>query len=111
MGNDVIAAKIRNLSDPAEQKREGQRVKGDLQKWIKDAKPIVYKAILAKFQQNQDLQAYLLSTSDKLLSEASRDTTWGTGYQLGDQSNLDSNLWQGTNWLGDLLMNARQELK
>jgi ribA/ribD-fused uncharacterized protein len=111
MGSDETAAKILVETDPAIQKHMGDSIQGDTKKWKSQARKITYKAIKAKFQQNDDLLQYLLSSGKKHLAEASRNQVWGTGSTLRNPHVLDKNSWTGKNWLGDLLMKARDELK
>ena len=82
MGSDVIAQKIMTECDPAKQKHMGDSIEGDSKKWKSHAKKITYKAILAKFQQNEDLLEYLLTSGKKLLAEASKNQDWGIGSTL-----------------------------
>ncbi len=89
----------------------GDRVKGDILKWNAVAKETVLKALTAKFSKNPEILKKLKLTGDKILAEASRDHQWGTGYQLGNPNNMDPNTWRGSNWLGDLLMKTRNNLK
>jgi len=68
--------------------------------------------VLLKFSQNRKLGDILLSTGDALLAEASpSDTRWGIGLGASDPRARDPQAWQGTNWLGEVLMDARQELR
>jgi ribA/ribD-fused uncharacterized protein len=66
---------------------------------VKDA--VMRAAVLAKFRQNDDLRALLLSTGEAILIEhTERDAYWGDG---GDGS--------GCNRLGEILMSVRAELR
>ncbi len=110
MGDERIARKMMSTSDPVKQKSLGRQAKGNLQTWLSNAKTEVYKAILAKFQQNHDLLVFLKSSGTKTLCEASKDANWGVGYTLGNPNVMKPDVWQGKNWLGELLMKARSEL-
>ena len=66
---------------------------------VKDS--VMLEAVRAKFAQNEDLKAILLSTGDAILVErTARDSYWGDG---GDGS--------GKNRLGQILMQVREELR
>ena len=83
-------------------KRLGRSHKQPLRKdWesVKDA--VMREAVLAKFEQHEDLRAILLGTGDALLVEhTANDSYWGDG---GDGS--------GLNRLGHILMQVRAELR
>ena len=69
--------------------------------WESVKDQIMLEAVRAKFTQHDDLKAILLSTGDaKLVEHTERDSYWGDG---GDGS--------GKNWLGQILMKVRAELR
>ena len=73
---------------------------------------IVYKGLLAKFSQNEDLKEKLLSTGNHILAEAARtDSVWGIGISIKDNARFDMNKWRGKNLLGFALMQVRKELQ
>ena len=93
---------IRRVRSPAIAARMGRsrkhRLRPDWEK-VKDA--VMRAAVLAKFRQNDDLRALLLSTGEAILIEhTERDAYWGDG---GDGS--------GRNRLGEILMSVRAELR
>lgn len=62
---------------------------------------VMYECVLAKFTQNHDLRAQLLSTGDEhLIEDSPIDSFWGCG--------KDGN---GANHLGRILMKIRTELR
>ena len=62
---------------------------------------IMYKIVLAKFQQNKEIQEILLSTKDlKLVEHTKNDSYWADG---GDGL--------GKNMLGIILMKVRDEIR
>lgn len=107
---------IHDLPLPGDAAREGRRrdfpMRSDWEKNIKDLEYInynnlkvkdcyMYKALIYKFSQNEDLKQLLLDTGDAEIIEASnKDAYWGWGV---DQT--------GKNMLGKLLMLVREELK
>ena len=100
-------------NDPRLQKKLGRQVKGfNLEVWEKNAKDIVYAANWAKFSQHKNLRKSLLSTGDKVIVEASPyDKVWGVAMKANDPDILDPDKWRGTNWLGEVLMKVRDDLK
>ena len=69
--------------------------------WEEVKEDVMYKALQAKFSQNDDLRKLLLGTGKKKLIEHSPyDSYWGDG---GDGS--------GKNRLGELLMRLRREMR
>ena len=76
------------------------------------AKQVMHKAVSAKFQQNQKLCDFLLQTNDSKLVEANpRDRDWGVGLSVHSKDIGNETMWRGTNWLGEILMKVRGELK
>lgn len=104
--------KIMRASDPSVQKRTGRTVKSFYaDKWNADAKDIVYQGNRAKFTQNPTLLHLLLSTHGTTLVEASPyDKIWGIGLPASDPRALSRETWQGTNWLGEVLTQLREDL-
>jgi ribA/ribD-fused uncharacterized protein len=98
---------------PKEQKTLGRNVRGfDAARWNAVCRGVVYRANLAKFEQNANLRQLLLATGHRTIVEASPvDTIWGVGLAQDDPRVLDRAQWQGTNWLGVALMQARDELR
>ena len=70
---------------------------------------IVYKGLLAKFFQNEDIKKSLKSTEGALLAEcAVKDHIWGIGLSIKDPNRFDKNKWRGQNLLGYTLMMVRE---
>jgi predicted NAD-dependent protein-ADP-ribosyltransferase YbiA (DUF1768 family) len=73
---------------------------------------IVVAGNLAKFGQHEDLRAYLLSTGERVLVEASPvDGIWGIGLSATDGRAHDPARWRGLNLLGSALMKVRATLR
>jgi len=107
-----IAKKILETKEPRIQKELGRKVKFfDLSIWNEKAQKIVYQGNFAKFNQNEHLKKILLSTGNKILVEASpHDAIWGVGMSEDNPDILDPKKWKGTNWLGEVLMQVREDL-
>jgi hypothetical protein len=92
---------IRNLKTAREAADSGRdRTKPLRNDWESVKDDIMRTAIRAKFTQNEDLKALLLSTEGSLLVEhTENDSYWGDG---GDGT--------GKNMLGKILMEVRNEL-
>lgn len=72
---------------------------------------IVYKGLIAKFSQNQDLKEKLLATDPAILTEcAVKDCVWGIGLSMKDENRFDLLKWKGQNLLGYTLMQVRKKL-
>lgn len=73
----------------------------DKKHWEEIKDEVMYKALLAKYTQHEDLKQILLSTGDsEIIEHTANDTYWADG---GDGS--------GKNVLGKLLMKVREEIK
>ena len=105
--------KIMASRNPATQKALGRKVAGFKREvWDTVSRDVVLRASLAKFSQNHKLLAYILGTGEDILVEASpTDTIWGIGLDELDPDALDPAKWQGTNWLGEVLMETRSALR
>ena len=105
--------KIMGAKDPAMQKKYGRMVENfDEKKWNKVARDIVYKANYAKFTQHEDLKEKLIATGDKTIVEASPcEAVWGVRLRATDKRILDPKNWQGTNWLGLVIMKVSDNIE
>ena len=108
-----IAKQILKTDDVSKVKALGRAVRNynDII-WNGVRQIIVYKGLLAKFSQNEDLKEKLLSTGNIILAEAARtDAVWGIGISIKDNARFDMNKWRGKNLLGFALMQVRKELQ
>ncbi len=98
---------------PREQKALGRKVKGYSDAvWDPVARSLVYPGLYAKFTQNKDLGDLLLGTGDKGIVEASPfDKKWGIGLATTDIAVEDPKNWQGLNWLGQVIMKVRTDMR
>jgi ribA/ribD-fused uncharacterized protein len=112
-GDKEAQAKIMESIQPMDQKAIGRGVKNfSVRMWSQMSRDVVYIGNMAKFGQNADLREYLLSTGDREIVEASPyDTIWGIGMGEGDPDRFDKSKWKGLNWLGEVLMRVRKDLR
>lgn len=111
--NDGDAArKILAMSDVAAIKALGRAVKDyNDHVWSGVRQLVVYRGLVEKFRQNDDLHRALLSTGNQVLAEcAVKDRIWGIGLSMRDERRFDMGKWQGQNLLGYSLMVARAAL-
>ena len=108
--DELSYAFIMDSSNPSDQKAAGRKVRNfDPNVWNLVAKDYVYKANFAKF--SSDLKQYLLDTGDREIVEASpTDKIWGIGLAMNSPNLTDKSKWQGTNWLGECIMEVRRAL-
>ncbi len=111
-GDEEIAERIINASEPREQKALGRKVKNfDQTKWEENCQQLVYEGNYAKFTQNQALKQALLDTAGTTLVEASpTDCIWGVGLSEHDLQIQDRLTWRGKNYLGEILTRLREDL-
>lgn len=112
-GDEKIRAEIMAASHPKQYKDLGRRISGFKQDiWDKSCRDIVVKGNVAKFSQNEELKAFLLNTNSRILVEASPyDRIWGIGMGADDPRCENTTLWNGTNFLGFCLMEARDIIR
>ncbi|KMQ66637.1 hypothetical protein ACM46_03705 [Chryseobacterium angstadtii] len=108
-----ILQEVLKSETPNQAKSLGRKVKSfDPKLWDEHKFEIVKKANFLKFSQNPEYRAFLLSTGDKILIEASPyDKIWGIGMLETDTRAHDPSLWDGENLLGFALMEVRDELR
>lgn len=110
--DEASTGKICQSIDPELQKALGKKVAGyDDKKWAGISRTVVTVGCLHKFSQHWTHQNFLRDTGDKVIVEGSKyDPRWGVGVHWDDPAIADPANWQGTNWLGECLMNVRQTL-
>ena len=109
-----LADQIMDTKDPAKCKKiAGQHFpEFDSVLWEKTCKAIVKRGVKAKFAQNEDILETLLATGNALLAECSPyDRKWGIGIDIKDPDRLKIAMWKGSNLLGRILMEVREELR
>ena len=112
-GDHDIAEKILKTDHPRDAKKLGRKVKRfDKTLWEEIAKKVVYDGSYEKFTQNPRLKEKLMDTDGTLLVEASPyDRIWGIGMAENDPGINDEKNWNGTNWLGEVLTQLREDFK
>jgi ribA/ribD-fused uncharacterized protein len=104
----IIASKT-----AAEAKNIGREVE-DFDEILWDSKKfdLVKQGNFHKFNQNKELQKFLLSTNNRILVEASPvDKIWGIGLAAKDERAERPAEWKGLNLLGFALMEVRDSLR
>lgn len=106
------AEKIMTESDFAKIKQYGREVSNyDDVVWNGIRQIVVYRGLLAKFTQNEELKRMLKETGDAVLAEcAVNDRAWATGISMKDERRFEMDQWRGENLLGFALMQVRQLL-
>lgn len=106
-------ARILAAQSPAEAKKLGREIQGFVPEvWETHKFEIVKTGNRHKFEQHRDLAAFLLSTHDRVLVEASPvDTIWGIGLAADAPDAANPARWQGPNLLGFALMEVRDQLR
>ncbi|MEU0669555.1 NADAR family protein [Streptomyces lavendulocolor] len=99
--------------NPALAKKAGRLVRGfDETAWKRERFGIVVRGSEHKFASDPRLRAFLLSTGDRVLVEASPvDRVWGIGLAADDPRAQSPAQWRGLNLLGFALMDARDRLR
>lgn len=113
-GKYDLAKQIMQTSDPAKCKQIAKQKfpEFDADLWEKTCLVIVKRGVHAKFQQNQSILNILLGTGNALLAECSPyDRKWGIGIDIHDDNRFLVSEWKGSNYLGRILMEVREELR
>jgi ribA/ribD-fused uncharacterized protein len=108
----TILSEILAANHPRQAQKLGQKIQNFQEEiWHAHRFEIVVAGNLAKFQQNQLLTQFILSTQSKILVEASpNDRIWGIGLAADNPNINNPHCWQGTNLLGFALMEVRQHI-
>lgn len=111
--DNKIAKEILETTDVSKIKALGRKVSNyDDTYWNGVRQIIIYKGLLEKFSQNEDLKERLLNTGNDILAEcAVQDKIWGIGLSMKDVNRWDMEKWRGENLLGFALMMVREELR
>ena len=109
----ATAQKILNSKTPGEAKKLARKLSNfNEQRWSQEKFNIVVQGNLLKFSQHPDLKAFLLSTGERILVEASpADKIWGIGLAEDHTNANQPHLWNGLNLLGFALMQVRQHFQ
>ena len=112
-GDEEIRRQILREADPMACKRLGRQVQQfDKDVWDTRCGETVVAGNIAKFSQNPELKAFLLSTGNAILAEgAPRDKIWGIGMRKSNSLAQDPAQWRGRNLLGFALMEVRDILR
>ena len=106
------AGRILETEDVSQIKKLGRKVSNyDENSWNGVRQIVVYRGLLEKFGQNDELKKLLLETGDSVLAEcAVKDRIWGIGLSMTDPDRMDRACWKGQNLLGYALMMVRETL-
>ena len=112
-GDQQSVVKIHRTRDPVEQKRLGHKIQNYRQdKWESEMEGILFKGLMAKFEQNLDAANFLLATEDNNIIEANpKDSVFGVGLGLNQQDIWKRSMWKGANIQGKTLEKVRSILK
>lgn len=111
--DSVRASAILNTTDPATIKNLGRSVAPFNDVIWNGHRPIIlYRGLLCKFTQNNELKKQLMDTGDKTLVEGTADDKiFANGLKRTDPNQYDMSKWIGQNLLGFTLMEVRKELQ
>jgi len=112
MGDNETASRIMEVKTPQGAKKLGREVRNFNEgRWQAARESVVRKGLMLKATQHSDVKDRLLSTSGKVLAEASPyDRVWGIGLSMTDARSRSQDQWRGENLLGKLWMQVREML-
>jgi len=112
-GDGDVRAEILAADSPAAAKKLGREVRNfDAATWDARKYALVCAGNAHKFGQHPDLAAFLLTTGERVLAEASPvDAIWGIGLAADHPDAENPAAWRGENLLGFALMEVRDQLR
>lgn len=108
----MAVKKLMQTNDPQEMQTIGRTVKNfEPVIWDGCKQLVVYRGLIAKFEQNPDLLTALIATETATPVEcSSSDKIWGVGLGMYDEDVRKPSKWKGQNLLGFALQAVRLEL-
>lgn len=91
----------------------GQNVKNfTVDGWYKNgkAKELMKKINIAKYHQHPKLLTFLKKTAPVIAEANPKDSRWGIALPISDRRTFNKEQWQGSNWLGEVLMHVKSIL-
>ena len=83
----------------------------DESKWRKNARAAMTKACQLKFSQNTKLKKMLMDSRGEMVEANRYDKFFSCGLALSDRKTLIKSNWEGSNILGQILMELRDSHK
>ena len=113
--DDKTANEILEASTPKKAKALGRKVRDfDESKWEKYRESAMFTAVYEKFNQNKNIQDYLLSPvfdGMEFVEGSPIDHIWGVGISWDDPDIADKKNWKGLNLLGKTINKVREKLR
>lgn len=111
--DEEMLQQILEAESPGEAKKLGRQVRNfDQVIWKEHRSAIVVEGNVHKFSQHEDLKAFLISTGERVIVEASpRDRIWGIGMGKNNENAERPENWRGLNLLGFALMEVRDRIE
>ena len=112
-GDSATAKLVMDETDPRKMRDLTRNVRNyNHYTWMDSVESITYKGMKAKFTEPRAVGAKdcLMSSKDRTIGEASRNSVWGTGLHVSEAGATDPNKWTGANLTGLMLMDIRDRM-
>lgn len=111
-GDEATAMRVFAMDDPAYLRNLSRQVTPfDADRWARARAGLAREALVAKFEQDEGLAAFLRATGDATIAAClGEDDLWGTGVAADAPEAAMPLAWRGGNLLGRLLEEVRAEL-
>ena len=113
-GDTRAARQVMKETNPKSMRTIGEDIRSyNHGEWMDAMHDVAYTGVQAKFtdERARGAREYLLDTGELVLGEATRNKKWGTGVHVSEPQALSHESWSGDNWMGDILMGIRQQLR
>ena len=115
-GDAQAARSVMLQSDPVNMKKIGDHIlrsnKSKSEQWFQfRARKVMKMAVLQKFSQNLAIRDQLLQLSGTILEANQHDSRWGISIGIRNDDWKDNNKCTGSNWLGQIIQEVREELR
>ena len=103
------ADSILQCTEPEQMKALSHKITGlDEGKWRKHARDAMKKSCHLKFSQSMHLKKMLMNSRGEIVEANRHDKFFSCGLALSDERTLNKSNWEGTNILGQILMELRE---
>lgn len=110
--NKIMIHQVMSTDDPVDHSRCLREMRDDSNdgRWRDSLIDLLDASLLEKFAKNKIPREFLIATEMRVIGEATTDSFWGIGMNIGDRRIFNRSVWANGNVLGKALMSVRSQL-